>query len=61
METVIVNVKNKKEKEVLTAFLSSLNMHYRTEQDEDKALVALYKQTKNKKEKAVPFDANKLQ
>ena len=41
METVIVDIKNKKEKQVLTAFLSSLNMSYRTEQDEEKALIEL--------------------
>ena len=61
METVIVDIKNKKEKQVLTAFLSSLNMSYRTEQDEEKALIELYKKAKQRKEKAVPFDAHKLQ
>ena len=60
METVIVDIKNKKEKQVLTAFLSSLNMSYRTEQDEEKALIAMYKKVKQKKETAVPFDMNKL-
>lgn len=61
METVIVDIKKKKEKQVLTAFLSSLNMSYRTEQDEEKALIALYKKAKQQKEKAVQFDAHKLQ
>lgn len=61
METVIVDIKNRKEKDVLTAFLSSLNMSYHTEQDEEKALIELYKKTKQRKEKAVPFDAHKLQ
>ena len=61
METVIVDIKNKKEKQVLTAFLSSLNVSYRTEQDEEKALIELYKKAKQQKEKAIPFDAHKLQ
>jgi len=61
METVIVDIKNKKEKQVLTAFLSSLNISYRTEEDEEEALIKMYKKVKLKKEKAVPFDAHKLQ
>ena len=61
METVIADIKNKKEKQVLTAFLSSLNMSYRTEQDEENALIEMYKKAKLKKEKAVPFDALRLQ
>lgn len=61
METVMVDVKNKKEEQVLTAFLSSLNIAYRTEQDEEKALITMYKKAKEKKEKAVPFNAHKLQ
>lgn len=60
METMIVNIKNKKEKEVLTAFLSSLRFSFHTESEEETALVQLYDNAKAKKERPVPFDAAKL-
>lgn len=60
METLIIDVKSKKEKEVLTAFLNSLKIGYYTEKDEDIALVKAYDKAKAKKEKPIPFDAAKL-
>ena len=60
METLIVDVKNKREKEVLTAFLSSLKIVYHTEKDEDEALVKAYDKAKAKKEKPVPFNPEKF-
>ena len=42
METLIVDLKNKKEKEVLTAFLNSLKIGYYTEKEEEAALVKAY-------------------
>ena len=60
METLIVDVKNKKQKEVLTAFLNSLKIGYHTEKDENDALVKAYDKAKAKNEKPVPFDAEKF-
>ncbi len=60
METVIVDVKNKKQKEVLTAFLTSLKIDFHTEKDEEIALIKAYKKAKAKKETPLPFDADKL-
>ncbi len=60
METMIIDIKNKKEKEVLIAFLSSLKISFRTESDEEAFLVQLYDNTKAKKEKPISFDAEEL-
>ncbi len=60
METLIVDLKNKKEKEVLTAFLKSLKIGYYSEKEEEIALVKAYDKAKAKKEKPVPFDASKF-
>lgn len=38
METMIVDIKNKKEKEILIAFLSSLRISFHTESEEDESL-----------------------
>ena len=60
MPTLIVDYKNKKEEKILHAFLKSLHIEYRTEAEEDEALVKAYKRIKKRNEIPVPFSPAKL-